>query len=165
MATSVGGEEKRLAARRGRAGSPAAGPGVATPVGLAAILAAASLLAIGSWRAEATDCPDQTQIGLDQCADRAFQKADRALNEAYREILRRFGDEAHAKQLLVVAQKAWIAFRDAECAFAVSGSEGGSIYPMEYSLCLEDQTKKRTKELQAYFHCSDGDLACPVNGN
>ena len=86
------------------------------------------------------------------------------MNGAYREILRRLGGDAHAKQLLVAAQKAWIAFRDAECAFAVSSSEGGSIYPMEYSLCLEDQTKKRIKELQAYFHCEEGDLACPVHG-
>ena len=138
---------------------------VAAWVGLAPILAAASLLAIGLGRAEAKDCPEQTQIGLDQCADQAFQRADRALNEAYREILRRLGDETHAKQLVVAAQKAWIAFRDAECAFPVSSSGGGSIYPMEYSLCLEDQTKKRTKELQAYFHCAEGDLACPVHGD
>ena len=91
------------------------------------------------------DCPEQTQIGLDQCADQAFQRADRALNEAYREILRRLGDETHAKQLVVAAQKAWIAFRDAECAFPVSSSGGGSIYPMEYSLCLEDKTKSGPK--------------------
>src|SRR6516164_9070510 len=92
MATSVGGEGRRLPAR-GRAGSPAAGADVAAWVGLAPILAAASLLAIGPGRAEAMDCPEQTQIGLDQCADQAFQTADRALNEAYREILRRLGDE------------------------------------------------------------------------
>ena len=31
------------------------------------------------------------------------------------------------------------------CKFAVSSTENGSIYPMEYLICLEGQTNKRTK--------------------
>ena len=110
------------------------------------------------------DCADQTQFGLDRCADAAFERADRALNDAYKEILRRLAGDEHARQLLVATQKGWIAFRDAECRFAVSSTENGSIYPMEYSLCLEDETRKRTKDLQAYLHCEEGDLSCPVHG-
>ena len=71
---------------------------------------------------------------------------------------------SHAKTLLVAAQKAWIGFRDAECAFAVSSTEGGTIYPMEFTLCEQDLTEKRTAALKAYLHCEEGDLSCPVHG-
>jgi uncharacterized protein YecT (DUF1311 family) len=108
------------------------------------------------------DCPDQTQAGLDKCASAAFQRADHALNDAYRQIIQRLGGDKRAKDLLTASQRAWIAFRDAECKFAVSSTETGSIYPMAYSLCLEGETETRTKDLRAYLHCSEGDLSCPV---
>lgn len=117
---------------------------------------------IATAPAAAMDCADQTQLGLDKCADAAFQRADHALNAAYRDVLRRLGDDKPKKDLIAASQRAWVAFRDAECKFAVSSTEGGSIYPMEYSLCLEGETQKRTKDLQAYLHCEEGDLSCPV---
>jgi uncharacterized protein YecT (DUF1311 family) len=117
---------------------------------------------IAAGPAAAMDCADQTQAGLDKCADAAFRRADQALNAAYRDVLRRLGDDKHKKNLIAASQRAWVVFRDAECKFAVSSSESGSIYPMEHSLCLEGETQKRTKDLQAYLHCEEGDLSCPV---
>jgi uncharacterized protein YecT (DUF1311 family) len=128
------------------------------------ILAATIGFSILSEGASAADCADQTQHGLDMCAKAEFDRADRALNDAYREIMRRLGDDSHAKTLLVAAQKAWIGFRDAECAFAVSSTEGGTIYPMEFTLCEQDLTEKRTAALKTYLHCEEGDLSCPVHG-
>ncbi len=93
------------------------------------------------------DCADQTQIGLDKCADASFQRADRALNDAYREVLRRLDGDEHKKRLLAAAETAWIALRDAECKFAVSSTENGSIYPMEYSLCVEGETQDTDESL------------------
>jgi uncharacterized protein YecT (DUF1311 family) len=127
------------------------------------ILPAAILFSIAFAPAFGMDCADQTQIGLDKCADADFQRADKALNEAYREVLRRLGGDEHKRQLLRAAEQTWVAFRDAECKFAVSSTENGSIYPMEYLICLEDLTNKRTKDLQAYLHCEEGDLSCPVH--
>ena len=115
-----------------------------------------------AFPAAAMDCADQTQLGLNRCADAAFQKADRALNDAYREVLRRLSDDWRKKDLLAASERDWIGFRDAECKFAVSGVEGGSIYPMEYLLCLEKQTLERTKTIESYLHCEEGDLSCPV---
>jgi uncharacterized protein YecT (DUF1311 family) len=126
------------------------------------ILPAAILFSVTSAPAFGMDCADQTQLGLDKCANASFQRADHALNNAYREVVRRLGGDEYKKRLLAVAETAWIAVRDAECKFAVSSTEGGSIYPMEYSLCLEGETQKRTKDLQAYLHCEEGDLSCPV---
>jgi uncharacterized protein YecT (DUF1311 family) len=127
------------------------------------ILAAAILFSVASAPAFGMDCADQTQLGLDRCADASFQRADHALNDAYREVVRRLDGDEHKKRLLAAAETAWIALRDTECKFAVSSTENGSIYPMEYSLCLEGETQKRTKDLQAYLHCEEGDLSCPVH--
>jgi uncharacterized protein YecT (DUF1311 family) len=112
--------------------------------------------------AGAAECADQTQNGLNACADAAYRKADAALNAAYKEIIRRLKGDAAATKLLVTAQKAWIAYRDAECDFASSANAGGSIYPMVYSICLEAATKERTRELGEFLKCGDGDTGCPV---
>ena len=85
--------------------------------------------------AYADECADQTQSGLDRCAQAAYDKADGALNRSYKEIVRRLKDDAATTKLLVTAQKAWIAYRDAECAFSSSANAGGSIYPMVVSNC------------------------------
>jgi uncharacterized protein YecT (DUF1311 family) len=127
------------------------------------ILVVSVLFSIVSAHAFGMDCADQTQFGLDKCADASFQRADRALIDAYREVLRRLDGDEHQKRLLAAAETAWIALRDAECKFAVSSTQNGSIYPMEYPLCLEGETQKRTKALQAYLHCEEGDLSCPVH--
>ncbi|HEY3623750.1 MAG TPA: lysozyme inhibitor LprI family protein [Roseiarcus sp.] len=87
------------------------------------------------------DCADQTQLGLDKCPNASFQSADHALNDAYRETLRRLEGDEHKRRLLAAAETAWITLRDTECKFAVSSTENGSIYPTEYSLCLEDETQ------------------------
>ena len=97
------------------------------------IIWAVILVLIAPHTAAAMDCADQTQLGLHKCADADFQRADKALNDAYREVLGRLAGDEHKKQLLRAAEQAWVAFRDAECKFAVSATENGSIYPMENS--------------------------------
>ena len=120
-------------------------------------------LALGAVpAAHAYDCADQTQPGLDVCADAAFKKADAGLNGAYKDILKRLKDDSAKTKLLVTAQKAWLSFRDAECAFSAAGVTGGSIYPMVVSLCLERVTKERTEDLSVYLKCEEGDTECPV---
>jgi uncharacterized protein YecT (DUF1311 family) len=126
------------------------------------ILSVAICFSIAAGPAAAMDCADQTQLGLHKCADADFQRADKALNDAYREVLRRLGDDKYKKNLIAASQRAWVAFRDAECKFAVSSTENGSIYPMENLICLADETRKRTKAIDAYLHCEEGDLSCPV---
>jgi uncharacterized protein YecT (DUF1311 family) len=106
----------------------------------------------------AEDCADQSQNGLNQCADAAYKKADEALNGVYRELTRRLKDDPPTTKLLVAAQKTWLAFRDAECTFANAANAGGSIYPMVYAGCLE----RLTKDLGAYLKCGEGDVGCPV---
>jgi len=87
------------------------------------------------------------QYDLNVCADRAYQAADRKLNETYRAVMAGLGDAARTK--LRAAQRKWIVSRDRECKAEAEGEEGGSLYPMTLSGCLADKTKARTKELQS----------------
>ncbi|MGB3834544.1 MAG: lysozyme inhibitor LprI family protein [Mesorhizobium sp.] len=91
-----------------------------------------------------------------------FHKADKALNETFRQIEKRLADDTSGKARLIAAQKAWIAFRDAECTFQSSGEDGGTAAPMVATSCRATLTEDRTRQLKAYLHCQEGDLACPV---
>jgi uncharacterized protein YecT (DUF1311 family) len=113
--------------------------------------------------AVAAECNDQSnQMELDICADQDFRAADKALNETYGEIVKRLSDDSDGHKRLSAAQKAWIAFRDAECDFQAGNSIDGSIYPMLISMCRTGLTQKRTTELKAYLDCEEGDTLCPV---
>jgi uncharacterized protein YecT (DUF1311 family) len=104
----------------------------------------------------------QDQTTMDACASEAFKKSDKQLNELYKQISTRLKDDADKSKLLVTAQRAWVTFRDAECAFSASGVAEGSAYPMIHSMCLDGLTQTRTKDLQTYLACEEGDLSCPV---
>jgi uncharacterized protein YecT (DUF1311 family) len=99
---------------------------------------------------------------MNVCAADGYKKADAELNAAYGKITHRLKGGSSATQLLTKAQKAWVAFRDAECQFAGSAAAGGSIQPMIVSGCLEALTRKRTEALTAYLKCEEGDTSCPV---
>lgn len=126
-------------------------------------LALVALVSVGLTEARAAGCgADATQSDLNVCADQALRKADATLNGAYRQIMDRLKDDTRTKELLVTAQKAWVAFRDSECVFATSSAAQVSIYPMLVATCHEDLTKKRTEALKAYLNCEEGDMSCPV---
>lgn len=114
----------------------------------------------------AADCSKATdQASLNRCADQNYKAVDARLNATYRQITARLKDDPEKTKLLVSAQKAWIAFRDAECRFAASGVEGGSIHPMTVSDCLASLTGNRIEALKGYLSCEEGDLSCPVPAN
>ena len=128
---------------------------------LATLMLAAPLLA-GVARAD--DCANaQDQATMDQCAGKNFDAADKKLNDAYKQIQARFKDDAASKKLLVDAQRAWVAFRDAECKFQ-GGPIGmaGSVYPMVVANCQTSLTNDRLKDFQGYLNCPEGELNCPV---
>jgi uncharacterized protein YecT (DUF1311 family) len=91
-----------------------------------------------------------------------YQEADAELNRLYQKIESRLADSHDVRRELIAAQRAWIAFRDAECRFAASGVEGGSAYPQVYQACQEDLTRARIADFNGYLGCEEGDLSCPV---
>jgi uncharacterized protein YecT (DUF1311 family) len=88
----------------------------------------------------------QTQLEMNQTADKKFKKADTELNQVYKQLIKIL--DKNEKQLLIQAQKDWLRFRDSHCKFDEAQYDGGSIQPLIYSTCLEESTRKRIKELK-----------------
>lgn len=102
----------------------------------------------------------RTQGALDDCAADRYAQADQALNQEYAAYLKRLGG-IQRKQFRQ-AQNAWIKFRDASCAFEVSGVEKGSAHPMVHRQCLAAKTEERVRQIQGLASCQEGDLSCPA---
>src|SRR5512135_3179476 len=132
-------------------------------------IAMAMTLALGAASAGAEDaapypvrdCGQFTaQMDLNECAGTNLQTADAALNKAYQELMAQQGD-APTRSLLKDVERAWMAYRDRECAFEVGPQkDGGSIWPMEMSNCLEKLTAARIRELTRLRGCTAGGSAC-----
>ena len=111
----------------------------------------------------AEDCgPNLSQAELDDCFGKSFKASDAQLNALYKQIEGRLKDDVATTRLLVTAQKAWLAFRDAECDFLSSAATGGTIRPMIDTICREGLTRKRIDDFKTYLKCQEGDLGCPV---
>ncbi|ESY75444.1 MULTISPECIES: lysozyme inhibitor LprI family protein [unclassified Mesorhizobium] len=123
-------------------------------------LSACILVLAGASAARAQECDrsDDSQQMMNICAGEDYQEADARLNKAYQDLIS--ADDADGKRLLQVAQRAWIAFRDAECAHSTAASAGGSIHPMEVSQCLARLTNDRIEQLAAAANCEEGDASC-----
>jgi len=109
--------------------------------------------------AQADDCQNaSSQAALNECYGKAYKKSDAELNKVFKTLQNR-ADDADLKKKLVQSQRAWIAFRNAECDMQTVG--GGSISGMAYSICLSDLTTERVNDLKKYLKCEEGDSNCP----
>lgn len=96
---------------------------------------------------------------FEPAAAASFKKADAALNAVYSDLTRLLSSPSVQK--LRASQRAWLAFRDAECALQGSAVEGGSAKPMVVSQCMARLTEERVRQLRYYLNCEEGDLSCP----
>lgn len=117
-------------------------------------------LAPAAWAEDCVNANDQAT--MNECADKALKASDTELNALYKQIEARLKDDQDKTKLLISAQKAWIAFRDAECNFSATGVAGGSVYPMIVLQCRDGLTQNRVKDFKNYLSCEEGDLSCPV---
>ena len=96
----------------------------------------------------------QTQADMNQCAARDAAEADADLNLIYKEVVahyQRMDRDSESKEgvkRLRAAQRAWVAFRDAQCAVAGYESLGGSMEPLLVSGCVANLTKTRAADLR-----------------
>jgi uncharacterized protein YecT (DUF1311 family) len=128
-----------------------------TSMSVAAVLAMPVVAFAGPSLYPKQDCNKAvTQMDLDQCAGANDAAADAALNALYKTLLAQETD-AKAVSALKESERAWVVYRDKECAREVGPrEESGSIWPMEMSDCLEEQTARRLCELRR-----NNDLSAP----
>ncbi len=100
----------------------------------------------------------RNQLEMTTCAATLAKEADDRLNAAYRDLLRYLDGDGRAK--LVSAQRAWIVFRDKDCAFVSSG--GGSISPMNDALCRAGHTENRIRDLTKWPPNADRSALKPL---
>jgi uncharacterized protein YecT (DUF1311 family) len=87
-----------------------------------------------------------TNAELNQCETWNLLKADDQLNANYQKLLKSLNQES--AQQLKTAQRAWMAYRDANCLYyAVElNATGGSI--LRELSCKVQMTKQRARELK-----------------
>lgn len=94
------------------------------------------------------------QLELNTCAADDFKRADKELNETYQALIKKEVKYQVFISKLRAAQRAWVAFRDAEldAAFACEKADAricwGSMYPMRFSAYKTTLTQERTKRLK-----------------
>ena len=88
-------------------------------------------------------------MGLNACYGKLAEAADTKLNKLYKQLTAK--SEGKEKDALRDAQRAWVAYRDKECDYETIGEEGGSIRPMEISICVADKTNARIKEFEGFL--------------
>lgn len=120
-------------------------------IGRILVLASAMTIAASvSFAADDGPCAKETaQMGLNACFGKLADAADAKLNKLYKQLAAKA--EGKEKDALRDAQRAWIAYRDKECEYETIGEEGGSIRPMEISICVADKTNARSKEFEAFL--------------
>jgi len=127
------------------------------------LLAAVMLLAPAAFAQaqDSVDCANaNSTIEMNYCAEQDYDAADDALNEAYQNALAIIKDSDNPppydskswEEELRKAQRAWIAFRDAECKGLVpmewSGGTGTTLAVLN---CLTRLTRYRTATLRERY--------------
>lgn len=110
-------------------------------------LAILLLFAAPSFSASADCDAAVTSAQMLQCAGENFERADAELNHAYRELLSRLDDSR--KTQLREAQRAWIAFRDAQARFEGGSAADGSLEPILSLSAKAALTEQRTEQLKS----------------
>jgi len=125
-------------------------------------IAAAVLLVAQAGSAEPDQvCDDpQTQLAMNTCAAMDFERADERLNEQWHETadhMRTLDGEIDREndsqpghfETLLESQRAWLAYRDAQCRSEGFLARGGSMEPMLIAHCKAYLTELRTEQLRS----------------
>ncbi|NYH19377.1 lysozyme inhibitor LprI family protein [Paraburkholderia bryophila] len=124
------------------------------------LVLALSCVSLNAFALDCNNPPGGTDLasaqGNFQCAEKARVAADKLLNDTYKKLLGSLNDnsekENSSRTQIVSAQRAWIAFRNAECEFRTSLNGGAHQWlVVNRSQCIAELTADRTKVLQSYL--------------
>lgn len=105
----------------------------------------------------------QTQSASNQDACASFRQADALLNQSYNQVLSEYKKNAAFIRKLKIAQRAWIAYRDAQLEALYPSpnkrAEYGSVYPVCRCSALATLTTQRAEELKKWIDgAEEGDV-------
>lgn len=96
--------------------------------------------------AECMDKSGETTLGMKECIAEETNKQDKRLNSAYKKVLKSLSSKRQAQ--LKKAQRAWVAYRDAECEY-LHDPDGGTLAGVISANCYMDKTAQRATELES----------------
>jgi uncharacterized protein YecT (DUF1311 family) len=113
-----------------------------------ALVLAASLPAVGRGAedpAETACHQKESTVDISDCLQGLTGQWDKRLNAAYQRVLKASEDSAR-KNALVRAERAWLAFRTANCGWY--DAQEGTIREIYAADCMLDMTRARAVELE-----------------
>ena len=93
------------------------------------------------------DKADGVTQNMVECIDAEIKRQDARLNKAYKALVADLNPER--KKQLLEAQRAWLKFRDTNCAFYFD-PDGGTIARVQAVDCMMTMTASRAKELENF---------------
>jgi len=91
-------------------------------------------------------CKDAaTTAAMRACENSRYEKSEQKLNAEYGQLMKQLDRSRQEK--LRAAQRAWLAFRNANAAFLASEAENGTLAPLVKVSALADMTDARALEL------------------
>ena len=95
-------------------------------------------------------CDHGTMLDMSQCIHRELRESDARLNLVYQALMKALAEPRPLQK----AQRAWLAFRDAQCAFDSEALKGGSARPYSLKLCLIVLAEQRIAALEQVQPCN-----------
>ncbi|MFY7697876.1 MAG: lysozyme inhibitor LprI family protein [Legionella sp.] len=125
-------------------------------------------LAISIWAlsALANDCIDNAtnQMQMSECTDNEFKRKDSELNKIYQQIQKKYQQDQVFIDKLKRAQRAWLAFRDAQLEMLYPHKEDSSYYGSSLDMCtkieLTSLTVERIKTLKRWLAAHEDNDSC-----
>ena len=90
-----------------------------------------------------------TELEMERCAARSLEAADESLNTAYRSVIS--GLSPAQSRGLRAAQRAWVTYRDLDCASVRTGYGTGTGATLAGLSCLVRHTEDRTAQLRDLY--------------
>lgn len=115
----------------------------------------------GPAAAQQPNCDNpMSQVEMTYCSGLEFERADRRLNQVYRKVIaEQTRDPGEApydarswEEAMRKAQRAWVAFRDADCKGLVARDwTGGTGTSMAVNMCMTALTRRRIETLEQRY--------------
>ncbi|HEX4301483.1 MAG TPA: lysozyme inhibitor LprI family protein [Rhizomicrobium sp.] len=123
---------------------------------LVLLLTAAPALAAGADSGVYQHCLDTSSGGdfdMKVCGQTEMARQDKILNGLYGRLRGRLSPTL--KDDLTKAQRAWLAFRDAQCRYNYDHDGPGTLAGLSYQSCWIDLTDQRLKDLREMLRSVD----------
>ncbi|MGA3221293.1 MAG: lysozyme inhibitor LprI family protein [Acidimicrobiales bacterium] len=95
-------------------------------------------------------CNQQSNLGVEGCAERQVDRADARVNAEVKVLFRFVYDNASRRDL-VTAESAWLAYRTADCTSQSDMYEGGTEQPIAFLQCLAVDDQSRSADLKGFY--------------